>query len=326
MAFDFPWVRMINPQPDEVSPGKLILACDPTEIHLNHNQDINAGALFSLAEMAGMGVVVTSLGDRANDTYVVIKRGVIDFKSRARGRVRACASLADSQLERVHSCGIDAEGIEEIVAVEILDAIIERRGMVDLKEGARKLARHLSRAVDMKIHSLFVYNAFARTGWMVPNQYWTPGALSPMAIMGKYYMYYGKDFMPPRELGRLDAERLKKELILDNTGICRFHRAWAEEMIPEIIGSLYGLEDEFLRSISKTATRINARNSSVFWESERNIDFIYRFLKRKRDIDGCDEPDLHKWIKAFETDKNESALSFWYEIHKGVMESLREFE
>ena len=42
-----------------------------------------------------------------------------------------------------------------------------------------------------------VYNAFGRKGWMVPNQYWTPGALAPMAIMGKYYMHYGTDFLPP---------------------------------------------------------------------------------------------------------------------------------
>ncbi len=41
---------------------------------------------------------------------------------------------------------------------------------------------------------------------------WTPGALAPMPIMGKYYMYYGPDFLPPRQLGRLNAERLVEEL------------------------------------------------------------------------------------------------------------------
>ena len=61
---------------------------------------------------------------------------------------------------------------------------------------------------------------------MVPNQYWTPGALSPMVIMGKYYMHYGNEFIPPRELGRHNAKRFKQELILDNLGMCRFHRGW----------------------------------------------------------------------------------------------------
>ena len=61
------------------------------------------------------------------------------------------------------------------------------------------------------------------------------GAFAPMAIMGKYYMHYGRDFLPPRELGRECARRLIKELMLDHMGLCRFHRGWAEEMIPDIV-------------------------------------------------------------------------------------------
>ncbi len=211
------------------------------------------------------------------------------------------------------------------IGIRILDAIIEKKGIVDLSEGARKFARRLSRDRGEKILNAFPYNAFARKGWMVPNQYWTPGAFSPMAIMGKYYMHYGKDFLPPRELGRKDAERFRQELILDNTGFCRFHRGWAEEMAPEIIGSLYGAKEEFLRSIAKTATRINSRNSSVFWESKRNADIVYLFMKRKADVEQSKDKELHTWIKAFEEDKNEAALNFWYEIHKGITESLKEF-
>lgn len=160
---------------------------------------------------------------------------------------------------------------------------------------------------------------------MVPNQYWTPGAISPMAIMGKYYMYYGGDFLPPRELGRRDAERFKKELILDNMGICRFHRAWAEEMVPEIMETLYGEGEGYIEKIGITATRINCRNASIYWESQRNIDFLYEFLKKKHDIEGSKDEELLMWLKAFEEDRNEAALSFWYEIHKGITESLKEF-
>ncbi len=120
----------------------------------------------------------------------------------------------------------------------------------------------------------FVFVAYARKGWMVPNQYWTPGALSPMAIMGKYYMYYGNDFVPPRSLGRINAERFRNELVMDNLGMCRFHRLWAEEMLPEIVGTLFGKKDEYLARIAVTASRINSRNSSIFWESERNADCV----------------------------------------------------
>jgi len=160
---------------------------------------------------------------------------------------------------------------------------------------------------------------------MVPNQYWTPGALSPMAIMGKYYMYYGAEFVPPRKLGRINAQRFRDELIMDNLGMCRFHRLWAEEMLPEVIGSLYGQKDSFLKGLAITASRINSRNSSVFWESERTADCVHTFLKRHHEVDGNNDEDLLQWIGRFESDKFEAALSFWYEVHKGIHESLREF-
>jgi glyceraldehyde-3-phosphate dehydrogenase (ferredoxin) len=211
------------------------------------------------------------------------------------------------------------------VGMELLDSIIERRSILNLEQGARKLARHLSREKGKKILDPFLYNAFARKGWMVPNQYWTPGTLSPMAIMGKYYMYYGKDFLPPRELGKTNADRMRKELRLDNLGICRFHRAWAEEMIPEIMESLYGLKTQYLQNISMTAGRINSRNASMFWETERNLDFVFTFLKRKRYVEGVTDPELMKWIDNFEKDKQEAGLNFWYEMHKGIQESLKEF-
>jgi glyceraldehyde-3-phosphate dehydrogenase (ferredoxin) len=211
------------------------------------------------------------------------------------------------------------------LGVNLLDAIVRRRGFLDLSEGARKLARHLARDNDSKILNRFVYSAYGRKGWMVPNQYWTPGVLSPMPIMGKYYMYYGQDFIPPRKLGRISAERLRCELVMDTLGFCRFHRLWAEEMIPEIMGSLYGLRDEFFENLRITASRISSRNASVFWESARNVDFVHCFLKRKHTVDKCNDEELTKWIDMFETDKDEAALSFWYEMHKGIQESLREF-
>jgi glyceraldehyde-3-phosphate dehydrogenase (ferredoxin) len=211
------------------------------------------------------------------------------------------------------------------VGIALLDSIIERKGILDLTEGARELARQLSRQKRREIIDSFIYTPFARRGWMVPNQYWTPGALAPMVIMGKYYMYYGQDFFPPRELGRKCAQRLKGELVMDNMGVCRFHRNWAEEMMPEIMASLYGLKERYLENNRITASRINSRNSSVFWESERNIDFIYSFLKRKHIVEGNKDSELIKWMNFFEKDRHEAAISFWYEMHRGIQESLREF-
>ncbi len=132
------------------------------------------------------------------------------------------------------------------ICIQLLDQMVKENGKIDLSKGARKYARHLARVKGKEVLDKFVYAAFARQGWIVPNQYWSPGVLSPMAIMGKYYMNYGKDFIPPRELGREDARRLIKELQMDNLGICRFHRAWAEDIMPEIIDSLFGITSDAL--------------------------------------------------------------------------------
>ena len=73
------------------------------------------------------------------------------------------------------------------------------------------------------------------------------------------------------------------------------------------------------------ASRINSRNAASYWESDRNLEFVYSFLKRRRDVDGDDNPELQRWIEAFETDRAEAGLSFWYEMRKGIDENLRAF-
>jgi glyceraldehyde-3-phosphate dehydrogenase (ferredoxin) len=99
---------------------------------------------------------------------------------------------------------------------------------------------------------------------------------------------------------------------------------WAEDMIPEIIGELYGKKDEYLSSISITASRINSRNASCFWESSRALEFIHSFLKRRKELGDASE-EIAGWLDMFKKDPGEAGLAFWYDIHKGVQESLREF-
>ncbi len=211
------------------------------------------------------------------------------------------------------------------LGLELIEAILHRRGGLDLSEGPRKWGRRLHRERGHRLLDTFLHTAHGRRGWMVPNQYWTPGVLAPMPIMGKYYMFYGPDFVPPRTLGRVCAERFKAELVMDNLGVCRFHRGWAEEMLPEIVEALYGARKPFLDGLAVAASRINSRNASVYWESERNLAFLETFLRRRRDIEGDASPELARWIEAFEADPQEAALSWWYELRKGIDESLRAF-
>jgi glyceraldehyde-3-phosphate dehydrogenase (ferredoxin) len=206
----------------------------------------------------------------------------------------------------------------------LLDGMIERRGLLDLSEGARKLARRLAREKGRAVLDPLVITATGRNGWMVPNQYWTPGVLSPMAIMGKYYMHYGNEFLPPRALGRFDAERFRQELVLDDLGMCRFHRGWAEDMLPEIVGSLLGKKDELLRAVALTAVRIHARNASVFWDSARNVEVVSTFLARQQEVEGASRPELAEWRARFTADPRQAACDFWYEIRRGIDDALRE--
>ena len=115
------------------------------------------------------------------------------------------------------------------IAAALLAAMIERRGELDFSLGAREVARRIGRRTG-RLHDVLdrlVVTCAGERGWMVPNQYWVPGMFSPMPILGKYFQYYGDDFVPPRELGRMNAARMTAELLLDNLGFCRFHREWA---------------------------------------------------------------------------------------------------
>ncbi|MCX7679976.1 MAG: aldehyde ferredoxin oxidoreductase [Spirochaetes bacterium] len=210
------------------------------------------------------------------------------------------------------------------IGTELIDSIIHCRGILNLQHGARKFARMLAKERGKHIIDRFLFISNARNGWTVPNQYWTPGVLSPMPIMGKYYMHYGTDFLPPRELGRKNAERMVKELLMDNAGFCRFHRQWAEEMIPELIHAVFNVKEGFTERVRDTAIRINSRNAAIFWESSRNIDFVETFLIRKKEIAQDSSPELASWIDKFKKNRTEAAFEFWYEIRKGIDESLRE--
>jgi len=207
---------------------------------------------------------------------------------------------------------------------QILHNCIGKDRRIDISEGARKYARRLARSKGKEIMDGFVFNSFGRKGWMVPNQYWVPGVLSPMPAVGRYYMHYSPQYFAPRLLGKINVDRMKIELMLDNLGICRFHRAWAEEMLPEIIEAIYGKGKDLLLNAHITSRRINCRNAGVFWESKRTIDFVHQYLLREKTIRKTEDDSLDYWIARFTENKHQAAMDYWYEIRKGIDESLRE--
>jgi glyceraldehyde-3-phosphate dehydrogenase (ferredoxin) len=211
------------------------------------------------------------------------------------------------------------------LACELLRAMMERRGDLDFRDGAREVARRLGQRTGMTrpILDRLVVTCASERGWMVPNQYWVPGMFAPMPIMGKYYEYYGDDFQAPRTLGRLNAERMVQELTLDNFGFCRFHRDWAEELVPEVFREFWGVEVDLRAHHAALARRINARNPAAFWESRRVVDLVGSYLRRKAE-EGVKRPELEEWLGRFARDPWQAGRDFWYEVRQGVDEALAE--
>ena len=121
VGIDLPWTKMINPELMDLSAGTLSLKQSPQPLHLNHNGDMHAGVLFSMSEMAGMGVVVLLLGDLANTSLVVVKNVSIDFTARAHGPITFTAAVSPEQQKALLAKAEAGEKIEEPVWVEAHD-------------------------------------------------------------------------------------------------------------------------------------------------------------------------------------------------------------
>lgn len=121
VGIDMLWTKMIKPELVDITPGSISLKQCPEELHLNHNGDMHAGVIFSMTEMAGMGVVVLLLGELANSSFVVVKNVNIDFIARAQGPITFSASIADDNQKSIIDRAKAEEKIEECVLVEAKD-------------------------------------------------------------------------------------------------------------------------------------------------------------------------------------------------------------
>ncbi|MCC6525413.1 MAG: hypothetical protein IT373_22360 [Polyangiaceae bacterium] len=177
--------------------------------------------------------------------------------------------------------------------------------------------RAAARALGPDAQRRAVYLANGDEGWMVPNQYWVPGMFSPAALMGKYYVYYGFDFHAPRALGHKCAARLVAELTLDNAGMCRFHRGWAEDLWAQIVTGHLGLELDYVDVHKRLARRIHATGRAQPWETARVEEILHRYLAEVR-LTTSDAPELDAWLRRFDEDRSGAARAYWAEIKAGI--------
>lgn len=210
----------------------------------------------------------------------------------------------------------------------VVDMILFSESGEIFRKGLRSAAKALDERYGLTEHGqrtidYAVYTAHGEAGCMVPNQYWVPGMFSPMPMMGKYFNYYGVDFLPPRKLGRKCVERMVYEFYSENSGVCRFHRKWCEAIVDEIIASHYDLPLDYKAHQFGVVKEICEQeiDGVTFWESERTIDIIQGYLESWERLD-LKEPGLHQWLERFRTDKWSAARDYWEELRAGIREAL----
>ncbi len=210
----------------------------------------------------------------------------------------------------------------------VVDVILFSEQGAIFRQGMRAAARALDARYGLtepggRTLDYAAFTAHGSQGCMVPNQYWVPGMFSPMPMMGKYFNYYGVDFLPPRDLGRKCVERMVYEFYNENSGVCRFHRKWAEAIVDEIIASHYDLPLDYKAHQFELVKAICEReiDSVTFWESERAVDVIQSYLESWERLD-LKEPALYQWLQRFRADKWAAARDYWEEIRAGILEAL----
>ena len=208
-------------------------------------------------------------------------------------------------------------------AIALIDAILFEEKAAPFRLGIRGAAY----ALNERYHATMpgeraVYLAHGEAGYMVPNQYFVPGMGSPMPLMGKYYVFYGKDALTPVELGRKNVERMVYELMNDNCGVCRFHRQWAEPLLGELVNGLFDLGIDFKTHHFDLAKAIAAHEvgKAVPWETERMADMFFNYLNDMED-GGTEQPPIMAW--RHHSDRMVTAQAFWQAILHGQDQAFR---
>ena len=211
-------------------------------------------------------------------------------------------------------------------AISVVNAILFEPKAELFRRSIRVAAKEIDKRYGIHSIDRAVFISHGDEGCMVPNQYWVPGMLSPMPMLGKYFVYYGVDFLPPENLGRKNVERMTYEMFNENSGICRFHRKWAELITDEILHAHYAnLKVDYKAHQFHLASEIYKRESPkiIFWESERVIDMVMGYLEQWKN-DGLRAPKLMEWLGRFREDKNAAAKAYWEAIYNGIRSAFED--
>jgi len=203
-------------------------------------------------------------------------------------------------------------------AIDVIHAILFDLKAEIFRHGIRAAAYELDKRLGIRSIDRAVFISHGEQGCMVPNQYWVPGMLSPMPMVGKYFVYYGGEFMPPATLGNKNVERMTYELFNENSGICRFHRKWSELITDDILMAHYDLNVNYKAHQFELAREIFKREQGkiLYWETGRIADMILGFLELWERV-GLKDPELQTWLARFREDKQSAARAWWEAVLEG---------
>lgn len=273
-----------------------------------------------------LGIDAIQIGGVISWLMELIHDGVVlpeDFNLPPASEMNFVFTSDPEAFDLVNDSARNAAYAQRIASMIIFDpqGDIFRQG---LRTAARELDEryHLTRRGERTIDRV-VFVAHGKQGSMIPNQYWVPGMLSPMPIMGKYFVYYGVDYLAPVVLGRRCVERMVYELYSENSGVCRFHRKWVEAIIDEIISAHYNFGVDYKAHQFELAKQIFEHQGGAvkFWDSERTIDVVCKYLDKWQLI-GLEDKSLQKWVERFRIDKWVTANDYWQAIFSGIVNAF----
>lgn len=172
--------------------------------------------------------------------------------------------------------------------------------------------------IRTKFEDLVVYVPYGEDGYMTPTFYWSPGVVLPLVITGKYLTNYTPTFAEPEEFAKTVAIRILKELIIENAGLCRFHRGWFEKNASDFY-KLLGIDidlDKYANELYIKMALYNIRSGAKprYVESEKVKDIFVTLAL---------ETNFVNWISKFNTDRENSVKEWWYRASKYIIEQLK---
>jgi len=179
-----------------------------------------------------------------------------------------------------------------------------------------------ARAAEPEARERALYVSNGPGGGIAPMQFWSPGALAPGTIAGRYHTYFGGDHVAVKQLGRLCAERAVQEIALDNLGLCRFQQEWAEDQLSELLRRAGGGKLDVVAHHRETARRLFERSRPRRWETARTREVVAGHLRACREA-GVRDSALDGWIAAFDDDAVTAADRYWEALLEGFREGLR---